>query len=136
MEKRDSVIKAGPIAEILNTQEEVLFGYVFGSAITGGHRPGSDVDIAVYLDPERRSGWFNIRLELLEKLTRALRKEADVVVLNTAAPFLRYVALREGALVFERSPSARIDFELKALNEYFDYQPILEQYQARLRASV
>ena len=132
MEQSDITIIAKSVAKVLRNHEEVLFGYVFGSAATGKRRKGSDVDIAVYLAPERRSEFFDIRLKLLEQLTGTLSKEADVVVLNTASPFLRYVALREGVLAFERSPETRIDFELKALNEYFDYQPVLKQYRARL----
>lgn len=129
-------IAAGQVAEVLRARDDVLFGYVFGSTATNSRRKGSDVDVAVYLDPRCKDRFFEIRLELLDQLTRALGSEADVTVLNTAAPFLRYVAVREGVLAFDRSPEARISFELKVLNEYFDYQPVLERYRARLAASV
>lgn len=136
MEYRDFSQIEKTMKETLQTQKEVLFGYVFGSTATGNTRKGSDVDMAVYLAPEIKPRFFDIRLELLEKLTRAFRREADVVILNTAAPFVKYVVLKEGKLVFERNQDARIDFELKALNEYFDYKPVLKQYRDRLRASV
>lgn len=122
------------IAEVLESEERVLFAYIFGSTATGTERKGSDVDVALYLVPESAEGSFDIRLELMEKLTRAISKDVDVVVLNAASPFLRYVALKEGQLVLERAQGARIDFELKALNEYFDYKPIMEMYHNRLRA--
>lgn len=125
-----------PIQKTLEKQEEALFGYVFGSAVTGTRRKGSDVDIAVYLVPEHQNRFFDVRLELLEQLTKAIPGEADVTILNTAAPFLKYVVLQEGKLVFERSRDARIDFELKTLNEYFDYKPVLERYRNRLRSFV
>lgn len=124
------------VKETLQMQRGILFGYVFGSTVTGNTRKGSDIDVAMYLSPEIKPRFFDIRLELLEKLTRAFRKEADVVILNTAVPFLRYVVLKEGKLVFERNQEARIDFELKTLNEYFDYKPVLKQYRDRLRVSV
>ncbi|MBI2050819.1 MAG: nucleotidyltransferase domain-containing protein [Parcubacteria group bacterium] len=136
MEQSDIATITDAAARVLAARKDVLFGYVFGSAATGGSRKGSDVDLAVYLDPAFRARFFDIRLELLEQFTRSLGSEADVVVLNTAAPFLRYVAMREGIVAFEGSREARIDFELKALNEYFDYQPVLAQYRARLAQSV
>lgn len=136
MEYRDFPQIEKAVKETLRTQKGVLFGYLFGSMVTGNTRKGSDVDIAVYLSPEIKQRFFDIRLDLLEKFTRAFRREADVVILNTAAPFVKYVVLKEGKLIFERDQNARIDFELKALNEYFDYKPVLKQYRDRLRASV
>ena len=135
MEQKDFTTIAAKVREVLLGQEEAVFAYVFGSTATGKTRKTSDVDIAVYLAPQEKTKFFDIRLKLLELLTRAIPSQADVLVLNTAAPFLRYVVLKEGKLVFERNPEARLDFELKALNEYFDYKPILEQYRNRLRAS-
>ena len=133
-------IKLGHIArticEVLQNQREVLFAYIFGSAVSGNTRKGSDIDVAVYLLPERREQFFDIRLELIEQLTRSLHREVDVIILNTAPPFLAYVVLKEGRRCFERDRGARIDFELNALNAYFDYKPVLEQYHNHLRDSV
>ena len=136
MEQKDFAVIAEKIKEVLLGQREVVFAYVFGSTATGKARKGSDVDVAVYLAPQKKAGFFDVRLKLLELLSRAIPGEADVLVLNTAAPFLKYVVLKEGRLVFERDPEVRLDFELKALNEYFDYKPILEMYHNRLRTSV
>jgi len=136
MAKKDFAAIAEKVKEALLGQREVVFAYVFGSTATGATRKGSDVDIAVYLAPQEKPEFFDIRLKLLELLTRAIPGEADVLVLNTAVPFLKYVVLKEGKLVFERNAEARLDFELKALNEYFDYKPVLELYQSRLKASI
>ena len=123
------------IRKTLQPRKEVIFAYVFGSRATGVQREGSDIDVAVYLNPAKKQEFFEIRLKLLEVLSRALPKEADILVLNTASPFMKYVVLQEGKLVLERNPDARLDFELKTLNEYFDYKPILEQYHNRLRTA-
>ncbi len=116
-------------------EKEVLFCYLFGSYATGHAIGKSDVDIAVYLDPARKQDQFEKRLALIAGVTKVLQKEIDVVVLNTATPFLKHVVLKEGMLVFDRDASQRIDFELKATNEYFDYKPTLELYNQRLLAS-
>lgn len=116
-------------------EKEVVFAYLFGSQATGHAIAKSDVDIAVYLDPKKKQNQFEKRLALIAGLSKQLKKEADVVILNTAPPFLTHVVLKEGILLFDRDPSKRIDFELKATNEYFDYKPTLELYNQRLLAS-
>lgn len=116
----------------LESEPAVLFGYLFGSVAAGNAISTSDIDVAVYLINENKTNLLDRRLALIEKLTRALQKEVDVLVLNTASPFLKYAVLKEGALVFEREPQERIEFELKAINEYFDYKPVLDKYHERL----
>lgn len=124
------------IKDVLGKEKEVLFCYLFGSFAYGDSIKESDIDVAVYLSPKLQPDFFDIRLSITEKLTRALGKEVDVVVLNIASPFLRYTIIREGILAFEHQPERRIEFELKTMNDYFDYQPILRLYHNRLRVSV
>ncbi|MCD5396379.1 MAG: nucleotidyltransferase domain-containing protein [Candidatus Pacebacteria bacterium] len=69
------------------------------------------------------------------EFSRFLGREVDVVILNTASPFLRFVVIKEGKLIYEKDKSQRIDFELKSLNEYFDYKPILELYRQKILSS-
>lgn len=120
----------------LREENKVLFCYLFGSFAYGNITSKSDIDIAVYLRPEIRADFFDIRLNLIAKLTHALGREVDVLVLNTAPSFLRYVVLKEGLLLLDRDLKHRIEFELKSINEYFDYKPILDIYRARLYPSI
>ena len=41
------------LADALEEREEVLEAYLFGSRARGRQRPGSDVDVAVYVDEAR-----------------------------------------------------------------------------------
>lgn len=123
--------KLGP-QKILQKERGILFCYLFGSRATKNAISGSDVDLAIYFDKNRVKDFFEKRLGLIAEISRVLKKETDIVVLNTAPPFLRYVILKEGKLIFERDKGKRIDFELKSLNEYFDFKPILEKYHQRL----
>lgn len=123
------------LKKISQKEEAILFCYLFGSRAYGKTIPKSDIDLAVYLNKEKCKEFFEKRLELIAKFSKKLKKETDVVILNTAPPFLRYVALKEGKLIFERDEGQRIDFELKALNEYFDFKPVLEMYNKHLLTS-
>ena len=120
------------LKKFLQKEREILFCYLFGSQTTKNVISESDVDLAIYFNKNRVKDFFGRRLELIAEISKALKKETDVVVLNTAPPFLRYVILKEGKLIFERDKGKRIDFELKSLNEYFDFKPILEKYHQRL----
>ncbi len=120
------------IQEALQEEDGVLFCYLFGSYARKDIIQESDVDLAVYFAQEKVKDFFDKRIELIVKISRLLKKDADVVVLNSASPLLRYVVLKEGSLVFERDSSVRVDFELKSLNEYFDFKPVLEMYNKAL----
>ncbi len=71
-------------------------------------------------------------MELIVGISKVLKKEVDIIVLNIAPLFLKYVILREGKLIFEKDRNKRIAFELKSLNEYFDFKPVMEEYNKRL----
>jgi hypothetical protein len=59
----------------------------------------------------------------------------DLVVLNRARVELIHRVLRDGILIHDRNPSARICFEVKARNEYFDLLPYLRQYRRATRGA-
>jgi hypothetical protein len=43
--------------------------------------------------------------------------------------------LRDGILLYERDPAARIRFEVQARNAYFDLLPYLRQYRRTSRSA-
>lgn len=57
------------------------------------------------------------------------------MVLNRAPVDLIHRVLRDGMLLHDRDPTARIRFEVKARNEYFDLLPYLRQYRRSTRGA-
>jgi hypothetical protein len=53
----------------------------------------------------------------------------DLVVLNRAAVDLIHRVLRDGMLLLDRNPSARIRFEVRARSEYLELLPHLRRYR-------
>ena len=53
------------------------------------------------------------------------------MILDTAPPDLIHRVLRDGELVLDRDPSARVRFEVAARNAYFDLKPFLDRYRRR-----
>lgn len=132
MRKKGQANLIKTLKNFFQKKEEVLFCYLFGSLAYQNFLKKSDVDLGVYLDEKKSKDFFEKRLELISETSSLLKKEVDIVILNTAPPFLKYVILKEGKLIFERDKGKRIDFELKAINEYFDFKPFLEKYHQRL----
>jgi predicted nucleotidyltransferase len=107
-------------------RDHVVAAMLFGSQASGQAGPLSDVDLAVWLDPElSRAQRSALRTELSLAAVEALgTNEVDVVVLNQAAPLLRHRALKGGLRLFERDPRARVRLETAALLDYFDTAPL------------
>lgn len=118
----------------LEPRAEVLEAYLFGSQATGATHPGSDVDVAVYLDRAARpQGGFGPEAELGADLMRALgRSDVDVVVLNRAGPMLYHRVLRDGVRVLSRDLKATTTREGYALSRYLDWQPRWRKIEAAL----
>lgn len=103
--------------------------YLFGSVARGTSRTTSDVDVGVLL-ARPPSGFSGLNLDLEGSLESALGQRAQVVVMNKAPVDLVHRILRDGRLVYEGDHRARVAFEVKARNEYFDLLPYLERYRA------
>ena len=104
--------------------------YIFGSALTPYFHEESDVDIAVLLkETSTKESRFDTRLRLMENIGAILKRKVDVVVLNdVSAIFFLYIIIKEGKLIFKISFEGQADFEMKVLNQYFDFQPFLIEY--------
>ncbi len=68
-------------------------------------------------------------MALLARLERAAGREVDLVILDGADPDLIHRVLRDGILLVEHDRSARIAFEVRARNAYFDLAPVRERYR-------
>ena len=118
------------ISRAVSKRREIQAAYVFGSTATGRTRPDSDVDVAVLLGrPLRTRHVLDYRLKLTTDLGAALhRSDVDVVILNDAPTLLAHRILSKGKLVFERSASVRVRFQVRIARLYADLVPLLETH--------
>jgi predicted nucleotidyltransferase len=103
--------------------------YVFGSVARGEDAAASDVDVAVLFDAPPAATLTGPALTLEGRIERALGRRVDLVALNSAPADLVHRVLRDGIIVVDRDPSARIRFEVRRRNEYFDLEPIRRRYR-------
>jgi predicted nucleotidyltransferase len=115
--------------ELAKAPDDLVAAWLFGSVARGDHGLRSDVDIALLYrtDPPHILGSPPAQLE--EHLERVLGLPVEVVVQNHAPVDLIKRVLRDGILLLERDRSARVQFEVKSRNEYWDLLPILERYR-------
>lgn len=90
--------------------EGVVAAMLIGSQARGNPGPLSDVDIAVWHDPELDSrDRFDLQVDLAGNAARVLgTDEIDLVLLNHAPPLMRHRAIREGKRLVERDPDERV----------------------------
>jgi hypothetical protein len=109
----------------------VRFAYLYGSTARGDAHPGSDVDIAVMFDrsvPAEERLCLELQLGLAFD-ARLGGERADVRDLAAMPLILRGRVVTEGALLYSRDEEGRVDFEVAARNEYFDFLPVYRNYQ-------
>jgi predicted nucleotidyltransferase len=99
---------------------------LIGSQARGNPGPLSDVDIAVWHDPDLDPrGRFDLQLRLASEAGRALgTDEIDVVMLNHAPPLMQHRAIREGRRLVERDHEERVRLETQAILDYLDTAPL------------
>ena len=118
------------LVQAIASRKEVLAAYVFGSVASGRERPDSDIDVAVLVDTSSiPEDLLHYRLQLMAELGQVLkRSDLELVVLNEAPPALAQNAISKGKLIFERSRSARIRFQIRTFNAFLDTKPMRDYH--------
>jgi predicted nucleotidyltransferase len=108
------------ISEIQNdlvSTDNVVFGYLFGSYATNEQTTSSDVDIALYL----KDTSFDSQLQITYELSKLLKKNVDLVVLNKAKNiYLLENILKDGIIL--KDDEKRFDFEIVKEHDILDYK--------------
>jgi hypothetical protein len=117
------------IARALETRDEILEAYLFGSRARGRDGPLADVDIAVCIDPAASRAYpFGYAADLATALMHELPGSTiDVVVLNQAPPLLYHRVLRDGIRLLARRLQDTTTREGLALSRYCDFVPQLKK---------
>lgn len=137
METREKspIAVSARLTQVLARRLEVLDAYLFGSTVTGGAQPHSDIDVAVYVDESRLDdSGYGYQAELTSVLMSALgTNRLDVVILNKAPPLLYHRVLRDGMRVFARDLAKTTTREGDALSRYCDFVPHIARLEAASR---
>jgi predicted nucleotidyltransferase len=108
---------------------EVLAVYLYGSRARATSRAQSDMDLGILLRDDPQPALRNAARRIEDDVERAVRVPVQAVVLNSASPDLVHRVLRDGVLLLDRDRATRIEFEVRARNEYFDLAPVRQLYR-------
>lgn len=127
------------LREALEARPEVVFAYLFGSAVKGARHGRSDLDVAVYLDPRSGAGNGNAagELRMLTVLQASLEDavpgfDIDLVALNRVPPLLADRVLRHGRLLVSRNEQQRIRWIALTKSRFCDLSPLRAQLDRAL----
>lgn len=104
--------------------------YLFGSRAVGMQSPLSDVDIGVVLRDPQFDGDTRDLYHALYKLFSKLfpTSKLDIVFLQMASLSLQNAAIKDGKILYEENPKARVYYEQLVLNQYLDFRPVLDYF--------
>ena len=125
MRSRDALV--ADLAACLDEVPAITFAYLFGSQARGDAREDSDVDLAVHGRP---SGWSLFRDSLGALGERFATGQVHLTLLADAPPGLVYRVLRDGLLLLDRDPVARVRFAVRGMSMYQDMTHMHRLYAA------
>ena len=112
----------------LKTQPDIAAAYLFGSLAQGRATPRSDIDIAILLKrvPKQLEGATDRQLRLMDVFRDFADREVDVGDPQHSAAGAEDQVLRYGRRLYESDRTERVDFEVRAGQEYADLQPMYD----------
>jgi len=121
------------LKQSLEHDKDILFAYVYGSAVYDPDLPGGDIDLAVYLKPSDMKEYIKKEVELTGFLISLLETdEIDLRILNALPLVLQYRILKEGILVLSHDETERVEFETSVMIRFFELKPYLDEYRLML----
>jgi len=127
--------KLHAVAPMIFGETQVLFAYLYGSYAKGSSHPFSDLDVGIFIVGLERRSCLDLELSLALRIDEMLdhNVQAEVRVLNYLPLVVKGNVLADGELIYSRDENARIEFETQVRRAYFDFLPVIQQYQRAYR---
>lgn len=106
------------IEEVFQNQPRVLAVYLFGSKIAGYADKSSDLDIAVVVDNTHNIDYGQLTLTA-NRIFPDAKPDLRIITKNTSPTFI-FQVIKTGQNIYQRSDKNRVQFEARALSEYYD----------------
>lgn len=115
--------------------EPIVAAYLYGSYARRENFP-SDIDIAIYLEPGT-----HLSLEKELRMAGRLEEESrlrpiDLRVINDMPLTFQGEVITRGILVYSSDESARVSFETRVYDLFFDYLPHLKKLRREFLRNV
>jgi predicted nucleotidyltransferase len=130
--------KLHKIAPTIFKRTLVLFAYLYGSYAKGLSHRFSDLDVGIFVEDMDRKACLDLELMLSLRIDENLGHvvQSEVRVLNNLPLVVQGRILADGELIYSRDEINRIEFETQVRKAYFDFLPVIQQYQNAYRERV
>jgi predicted nucleotidyltransferase len=127
--------KLHAIAPMIFGETPVLFAYLYGSYAKGLSHRFSDLDVGIFVEDLDRKACLDLELSLALRIDENLDHvvQSEVRVLNHLPLVVKGRILGDGELIYSRAEDKRIEFETQVRKAYFDFLPVIQQYQNAYR---
>ncbi len=107
------------ILESLEKEKGINTVVLFGSYAKSMPREQSDVDIALLYQKELVPDSM-ILVELRERLSEKLKREVDIICLNTASPIIAMQVVKHGKILLNKNPRLYENYLVNLFTDYAD----------------
>ena len=113
----------------------VIFAYLYGSYAGGVPHRFSDLDIGIFVEELVLPTCLDLELSLALRIDELLDHvvQSEVRVINHLPLVVNGKILADGELIYSIAENKRIDFEGRVRRAYFDFLPVLQEYQKTYR---
>ena len=127
--------KLRKIASAVFEGTPVLFAYLYGSFAKDLSHPFSDLDVGVYVKDLDLGACLKLELSLALRIDEDLDHvvQSEIRVVNHLPLVVLGRILGDGELIYSKDEMKRIDFETQIRKAYFDFLPVIQQYQNAYR---
>ncbi len=114
------------IIRYFKSRDEVSALYLFGSAARDRVTNDSDIDIAVLINEKflKRKSFDHLINNYYNVSPSFSLRSVDIVILNSASPYLKHHILKTGEILFDRNRKLRVAFTTRTIIEYIDFRPL------------
>ena len=120
------------ISAYFTNKREVIAVYLFGSYAEGKERPLSDIDIGILFGRTDRNAIKEIRNKCIVELSRILRKDIHLVILNSASEELIRQIFLKGKCILVSDPKKLSQYKMVMLAKIAEFAYYRTQMQAGL----
>jgi len=133
MQEKTECPDLGILPQVFSTYPDIQAVYLFGSFTSGNVHSESDLDLAIV---PRHDTVRESRLDILADLARHGFSRVDLIFLDTDDIVLKYEAVRQNRLVYQRDDFSRGAMYSRVVRQYLDFLPYLkvqrEAYKRRI----
>ena len=109
------------IVRFFETRPEVVAVFLFGSCARGRAKEASDVDLAILVDPHMNIDESRLKRDLIIGISRVVRKEIHLVILNRAGELLSAQVFKYGHCLYNSKPGILSGFRALQFSKIADF---------------